>query len=448
MPRLNSIGEALMGVGGGGITSIDGTEVPQLVGAESGDWDWLDDTTIAGKADTGSGYALYSLALPGGSLTPIGTGESSYFWAGGGVWTAYAAAFPGVQSNISALNLPLAGVGDVAADGWSALVTNFATDMNLSVYNASGVRQNQVSVVVFPENGIVRLRGSVLSYADADRVWVMRNRATNALLPLAQRTNIQTVCVPVTVGTSVYALERDVTEPGEMLTLRNISQAQGYILTNDGIKYNPDVVWLTGTTVRVAYSTGQGELPDELVMHDVNLANGAHSKATIVAGVPVWVAQPTLEIESLPASPPVGSGRPQVAALYQQPLVSPSNRFRIDDKWYRALLNDLRQIGTVDLANATGVLDQENGGTGTTTGLTDIPVTSITFSAASRLLGRGSDNGAGDGEEITIGSGLQMVGTELSATSLGNWIPLVDGSEPPNFVTDGSGNLILVAYTP
>jgi hypothetical protein len=27
----------------------------------------------------------------------------------------------------------------------------------------------------------------------------------------------------------------------------------------------------------------------------------------------------------------------------------------------------------------------------------------------------------------------------------GSWIPLVDGSEPPNFITDGAGNLILVA---
>lgn len=39
-------------------------------------------------------------------------------------------------------------------------------------------------------------------------------------------------------------------------------------------------------------------------------------------------------------------------------------------------------------------------------------------SAASRLLGRG-DSGSGDTQEITIGSGLQIVGTELSATGGG-----------------------------
>lgn len=32
-----------------------------------------------------------------------------------------------------------------------------------------------------------------------------------------------------------------------------------------------------------------------------------------------------------------------------------------------------------------------------------------------------------------------------SAGGDGNWIPLVDGSEPPNFITDGAGVLILVA---
>lgn len=35
-----------------------------------------------------------------------------------------------------------------------------------------------------------------------------------------------------------------------------------------------------------------------------------------------------------------------------------------------------------------------------------------------------------------------------SSSSSASWIPLVDGSEPPNFITDGAGVLILVAHTP
>lgn len=30
------------------------------------------------------------------------------------------------------------------------------------------------------------------------------------------------------------------------------------------------------------------------------------------------------------------------------------------------------------------------------------------------------------------------------SSGAGSWVPLVDGSEPPNFITDGAGTLILV----
>lgn len=112
--------------------------------------------------------------------------------------------------------------------------------------------------------------------------------------------------------------------------------------------------------------------------------------------------------------------------------------------------------------------------------------------SASTLIGRRSGS-AGNWEAVTLGAGLSMSAAgELSATGSGNttatyitvtdetgdlpnsrqfiagtnitldtsvagditisasggdgnWIPFVDGSEPPNFITDGSGVLILVA---
>jgi len=39
-------------------------------------------------------------------------------------------------------------------------------------------------------------------------------------------------------------------------------------------------------------------------------------------------------------------------------------------------------------------------------------------------------------------------GTGAWATPSGSWVPTVDGSEPPNFITDGAGTLIFVPYTP
>ncbi len=72
----------------------------------------------------------------------------------------------------------------------------------------------------------------------------------------------------------------------------------------------------------------------------------------------------------------------------------------------------------------------------------DLPFASfVPATAASRLLGRGSAAGAGDFEELTIGSGLSIAGTVLSATGGGT----VTGTGTTNTLTlwsNGAGGVL------
>lgn len=82
---------------------------------------------------------------------------------------------------------------------------------------------------------------------------------------------------------------------------------------------------------------------------------------------------------------------------------------------------------SLTLTNATG-LPLSTGVTG------DLPFANfVQATAASKLVGRGSAGGAGDFEEITIGSGLTMTGTTLSATGGGG------GSSVFSDLTDATG---------
>ena len=56
-----------------------------------------------------------------------------------------------------------------------------------------------------------------------------------------------------------------------------------------------------------------------------------------------------------------------------------------------------------------------------------------------------------DGTNTTVNNGSGVSGDpsiDASGGGGGSYIPLVDGSEPPNFITDGAGVLITVAYSP
>jgi len=99
----------------------------------------------------------------------------------------------------------------------------------------------------------------------------------------------------------------------------------------------------------------------------------------------------------------------------------------------------------VTVSAATGVAHLSSGTlTGSNVNLAsevtgDLPFANLVqASAASKLVGRGSASGAGDFEEVTLGSGLTMTGTTLSAAGSGGTVT-TSGSPASGNLTKFSG---------
>jgi hypothetical protein len=124
--------------------------------------------------------------------------------------------------------------------------------------------------------------------------------------------------------------------------------------------------------------------------------------------------------------------------------------------------NNLKTVTAQSIADlTTGVTDGDKGditvsGTGATWTIDNDAVTYAKMqnvSAASKLLGRG-DSGAGDPEEITLGTGLTMTGTTLSASGGGggssDWDTTVTKASDEtinNSATVQADNELLIAVT-
>jgi len=450
-------GKGLMGQGSGTI-SIDGVEPPSLTGYVGGGWGWLDDDTCGGQAFTGGLWHLKQLVVSTDTLTDLVATTSAsdlaqQFRAGNLNWARFVAG-GGIHSSAGlGLTLPLAALGDIDASGRMAVVQNYAADNGIVTYAANGSTMATISASVLAGTQRLRAKDDLVAYQDGQLKWHLRDIVSGSLASFAPRTDVVVASmVPVKISGTVWVVEVSATA----ISIRPATSSTGYILSTSPNIFFPDAVSLSAGTVRVGWSITSGESRTSLRLADFVTTTGGFTSGTTASGSLVLTPESPITPSATPVGPVEGGTRtstkqPRYAG--KRDAWTGEHGLEIYQAWWDTIAGDA--VAPADLSQATGTVDPAHGGTGVTTGLTVLPgqniiagstpLTALEDETASTLIGRGSLAGDGPPQEITLGTGLTMTGTVLSSSGGGSWIPLVDGSEPPVFITDGSGVLILVA---
>lgn len=103
--------------------------------------------------------------------------------------------------------------------------------------------------------------------------------------------------------------------------------------------------------------------------------------------------------------------------------------------WMELLTNQAAAAGSGSVTAVTGTSPiASSGGVTPAISLNDTAVTPGTYGDATHI------------PSFTVDRKGRLTAASQTAVTFSSWIPLVDGSEPPVFITDGAGHLILVAY--
>lgn len=427
MPVISPYGAHEVAMGYGTI-SIMGSTPAALVGRTGNQAHWFDDGVIVYQDYTAAPvlntYDTVTLAL-----TTVDSAGGNAVGGGAGVWAAWLSG-QGVRTSVGGLgpfpNGGAAGQGSptlVSELGQTLFITNYATASGVSCYGPTGTPLASIATSLV--STVLHIRQNVIAYQSPSG-WLLVNALTGVAIPsYRQRPNIL-FCIPFTLGTDIGVLEYQTTT--STLTIRIASELTGLTIPTVGTEFNPDVQGIDADTVRVAWSTGQGELPGELVILDIDTTTGTTEEGTVVGGSVVFAEGPTLEGTTFTGAQ---AGLNSLPVQSQKVLNSAGE---LAKPWRDALQ---RLSGGVQAAQtAINVLPVTvpPDGFGSVGGVTASgPDATLTLTSA-------------DGT-VTITPDQATSSVDLSASGGGSqWIPLVDGSEPPNFITNGAGVLILVSY--
>lgn len=427
MPRLSTTGSAISGLGNGPI-SINGAVPAALAAYTGGSWSWMTTNLAVGSASTGggtvgfyqynvSGLSVSLLDATGGNFSAAGNSVYGIFLAG-----AYNGEAAGVRSNVFA-DLPNASLTDVSSQGITALITNRATGAGVTVYSAAGaVLYTSTNTLT---NANMRVRDGHLAFQDAYGWHLITVADGRAVAEFSPRADIG-LMVPFLVGTAMWLLEYEI--PTNQFSLRPVNGGTGWLLPVSDEMFGIDVIGLSGAAL-LAWSTGQGEAADELETLSVNLTAGTTTLSTVSGGVLVPGTGPALEASTFPGTGAAGDRLP----VQSQKVLNSTGE--MSKPWRDALqrISSGVQSAQTDINNIpTPTMEPDSFGT----------VNDVSASQPNDTVTITSVDGS---VTITSDQGLKTV--DLSVVTAGSqWIPLVDGSEPPNLVSDGAGALVLVSY--
>lgn len=405
--------------------AVDGSVPAPLVSVEGGNPQWLTDIDVIYQNVT-AGSILQSIDINTDALTTEDAQGQNGLGAGNGVWAAYLA---GVRTNVGGFGpFPNAGLGDVSETGQTLLIANNATFSVLELYSAAGALTTTINTTL--TNPTLHIRENLISYQDASGWHLYDVAAGAALKDFVARANISNL-IPFKLNGIPFVFEYETTQA--QLSVREASSPTGLIVVTDGLYYDIDIRPLDATHCRMAWTTGAAGLADELVVLDIDVTDGTTQRGTVVAGAIVYTTGPTLEGTTFDTT------RAGKVYLPLKDKVIDGNG-KMTQVWAGALrkLRDGAQSVQTQVNNTpTPSPPQPGFGQVAVTGQTTVaafqPNDVLTLTSA-------------DGSvAITTNPATKAVDLAvLEAAS--QWIPLVDGSEPPVLVSDGAGHLVLVAY--
>ncbi len=366
--RLNTTGSALYGLS---TVYVDGVTPPSLVGGTGGAWGWLTDLIIAGQMDFGGGFHLYQVIVAPDTRSLIFATGYNAFGAGGGNYGKYLAG-TGVETNVGGMGpFPLAAMGDVSPDGFFAIIQNQQAGTGIITYNATGVEKFRQSVTLV--DGAIRAKSGIYTYRDSGGMH-LRNLTTGALQSYAPRTGDTTFqCIPFIMGGVTYVVEA-VGSGVSTLSLRPATSSTGFLIET-GDTFNVDVCSPSAGVIRIGWCINAGESQTSLRMADITVGTGGVTDWTTTSGSLVSSAGSPIPSSPFTVGPVEGGStaqtkQPRYAAKPDGSGFVGSGGIRQYQAWWDTLAG--QAVAPPNLSQATGVLPASAGGTGTTTGLTNI----------------------------------------------------------------------------